>query len=271
MNIALASRLQRYGPWAVVTGASDGIGRAFAVEAAAAGLNLVLVARRAAPLDALAADLQRRHGIVCRVLPADLGHPDAMQRLASETSELEVGLLVAAAGFGSAGPLLEQSPMHEADMVATNCTAVLQQCMHFGARMVRRRRGGVVLLSSVVAFHGTPWSANYAATKAYVQSLAEALRVEWRGQGVAVIACAPGPVASGFSERAGMTMGATVQPELVARQTFAALGAQGTVRPGALSKLLGWSLATAPRALRVGIMGRIMKGMARGRVGTARE
>lgn len=262
MNGAPASRLQRFGPWAVVTGASDGIGRAFAAEAAAAGLNLVLVARRAAPLDALAVDLQRSHGIRCLVVPLDLGRPDAMPRLAAATADLDVGLLVAAAGFGSAGPLLAQDPREEADMVAVNCTAVLAQCLHFGARMLQRRRGGVVLLSSVVAFHGTPWSTNYAATKAYVQSLAEGLRVEWAQQGVEVVACAPGPVASGFAQRAGMTMGQTVPPEVVARQTLAALGRQGTVRPGALSKLLGWSLATAPRALRVAIMGRIMQGMA---------
>lgn len=262
MSSASASRLQRFGPWAVVTGASDGIGRAFAVEAAAAGLNLVLVARRAAPLEALAADLQRRHGVRCLVVLLDLGRPDAMPRLAAATVDLEVGLLVAAAGFGSAGPLLEQRPHDETGMVAVNCTAVLEQCLHFGTRMVQRRGGGVVLLSSVVAFHGTPWSANYAATKAYVQSLAEGLRVEWAQQGVEVVACAPGPVASGFAQRAGMTMGTTVAPEVVARRTLAALGRRGTVRPGALSKLLGWSLAAAPRPLRVAIMGRIMQGMA---------
>lgn len=262
MKAEVAWTQARLGPWGVITGASDGIGRAFAVEAAAAGLNLVLVARRAAPLEALAAELQRRHGIGCRTAPLDLGRPDAMARLAATSADVDVGLLVAAAGFGSAGPLLGQSPADAADMVAVNCTAVLAQCMHFGARMVQRRRGGVVLLSSVVAFHGTPWSANYAATKAYVQSLAEALRVEWRGHGVDVIACAPGPVGSAFAQRAGMTMGRTVPPQVVARQTLAALGRQGTVRPGALSKLLGWSLATAPRPLRVGIMGRIMRGMA---------
>jgi uncharacterized protein len=81
-------------------------------------------------------------------------------------------------------------------------------------------------------------------------------------QGVEVLACAPGPVASGFAQRAGMAMGQTVAPVVVARQALAALGRQGTVRPGALSKLLGWSLATAPRALRVAIMGHIMQGMA---------
>ncbi|MBT9486792.1 MAG: SDR family NAD(P)-dependent oxidoreductase [Rubrivivax sp.] len=261
MSSTSGSLLQRFGPWALVTGASDGIGLAFAAELAAAGLNLVLVARRAAPLEELATDLERRHGIRCQVMPLDLASPDAMQTLATATAGLEVGLLVAAAGFGSAGPLIAQQPENETDMVAVNCTAVLAQCLHFGARMAQRQGGGVVLLSSVVAFQGTPWSANYAATKAYVQSLAEGLRREWAPQGVEVIACAPGPVASGFARRAGMTMAQTVAPAVVARQTLAALGRRGTVRPGALSKLLGWGLAMAPRVLRVAIMGRVMQGM----------
>jgi uncharacterized protein len=118
-----------------------------------------------------------------------------------------------------------------------------------------------VLMSSLLAFHGTPLSANYAATKAYVQSLAEGLRAEWSAHGVDVIASAPGPIDTGFAKRADMRMAQTLPAAVVARQTLAALGRRGTVRPGWLSKLLGWSLATAPRALRVTIMGRIMGGM----------
>lgn len=262
---------QRFGPWAVVTGASDGIGRAFAVELAAAGLKLVLVARRQAVLDALADELRRRHGVSCQTLALDLALPDAMPRLAAATDALDVGLLVAAAGFGSAGPLLAQPARDETDMLDVNCRAVLAQCLHFGPRLVQRRRGGIVLLSSLVAFHGTPWSANYAATKAYVQSLAEGLRVEWLGQGVEVLACAPGPVATGFAGRARMTLGRSSTPEVVARQTLAALGRRGTVRPGALSKLLGWGLGMAPRAWRVALMGRIMQGMAAPPVPAARQ
>jgi short-subunit dehydrogenase len=118
-------------------------------------------------------------------------------------------------------------------------------------------------MSSVLAFQGTPMSANYAATKAYVQSLAEGLGQELKSSGVDVLASAPGPVATGFATRAGIQMALAAAPDRVARATLAALGRQTTVRPGGLSKLLGWSLATAPRALRVMIMGRIMRGMVR--------
>lgn len=251
----------RYGPWAVVTGASDGIGRAFARELAAAGMHLVLLARRAHELETLARELSVQYQIECRVLAADLADRNTMDQLQDCTRELDVGLLVACAGFGSAGPLLDQDPAMEAVMVDVNCRAVLQQCWYFGQRFAARGRGGVVLMSSLVAFHGTPWSANYAATKAYVQSLAEALAHEWKSQRIDVIACAPGPVATGFERRARMRMASAERPQVIAERTLAMLGRRHTVRPGALAKLLGWSLATAPRRWRVAIMGRIMRGM----------
>lgn len=253
--------VERYGPWAVVTGASDGIGRAFAQQLAAKGLNLVLVARGAERLAALAQQLQAQHGIECRVLPADLSDLKATTRMVESTQDLDVGLLIAAAGFGSGGAFLSARVDVETEMVELNCTSVLLQCWHYGQRFSRRGRGGVVLLSSLLAFHGAPWAANYAATKAYVQSLAEGLRSEWAAHGVDVIACAPGPIATGFQARANMRMAHALAPDIVARQTLIALGRRGTIRPGWLSKLLGWSLATAPRALRVGIMSRIMGGM----------
>lgn len=261
----LGERLRGYGPWAVVTGASDGIGRAAAAELAAHGVHVVLVARRQERLDALADELARRHGIRTRVLALDLGRPAALQPLQQATSDLDVGLLVAAAGYGITGPLAGSDLAQELDQLQVNAGAVLSQCWHFGRVFAARRRGGIILMSSVVAFQGTPMSANYAATKAYVQSLAEGLRHELKPCGVDVLASAPGPVATGFASRARMRMSQAEAPGVVARETLAALGRQGTVRPGGLAKLLGWSLATAPRALRVAIMGRIMSGMAEAR------
>jgi uncharacterized protein len=252
---------ETFGPWAVVTGASDGIGRAFAHELASAGLHLVLVARRASMLSELAAELTARSQVMCRVVAADLSLPEHVHALHASTADLDVGLLVAAAGYGSSGPMLQQDEQRERDQLSVNCAAVLAQTMHYGQRFAARGRGGVILLSSIVAFHGTPWSANYAATKAYVQSLAEALRVEWAPLGVRVLSCAPGPVATGFAARAGLHLDRALSAATVARATLRALPRGGTVRPGWLSKLLGWSLATAPRALRVRIMGHIMHGM----------
>ncbi len=252
---------ERYGPWAIVTGASDGIGQACAHALAARGLHLVLVGRREDKLRTLARQLTHHQGVHTQVVVADLATDTGLQALLDDTATLDVGLLVAAAGYGSAGAFLDQRLDTELDMLTLNCRSVLAQCWHLGQRFKARGRGGMVLFGSLLGFHGTPGSANYAATKAYVQSLAEALRVEWHAHGIDVLACAPGPVHTGFAERAGMRMGLAARPDEVAQATLAALGRTGTVRPGVLSKLLGWSLGTAPRALRVRLMGQIMQGM----------
>lgn len=261
MSAAESRIAQKYGPWALVTGASDGIGRAFARHLAAEGLNLVLVARREKALAALAIELQKAHGVQCRVLTADLSDLEAVHRVADATSDLDVGLLVAAAGFGTSGLFLDANLGTETEMVDLNCTSVAALAWHIGPRLVKRGRGGVVFLSSLLAFHGTAHAANYAATKAYVQTLAEGLQVEWSAQGVDVIASAPGPISSGFAARANMQMAKALPAEVVARVTMQALGRKTTVRPGWLSKLLGWSLAMLPRWGQVMVMTQVMKGM----------
>lgn len=252
---------ESYGEWAVITGASDGIGREFARELAARGLNVLLVARRGGLLDALAAALHAAHGVQCRTLVADLATPSGRQGVFDASADLDVGLLVAAAGYGTSGPLIASAIVDEENMLSVNCSAVLGQCAHFGRRFASRGRGGLVLMSSLLAFQGTPRAANYAATKAYIQTLAEGLRKELAPSGVSVVASAPGPIASGFAARADMRMSNVPGPRVVATQTLAALGRRVTIRPGGLSKLLGWSLAPLPRALRVTIMGRVMAAM----------
>lgn len=252
---------ERYGRWAVVTGASDGIGREFARRLSAAGLDVVLVARRGDVLGQLARALEAEHGVRTMAVACDLGTQDGVRELLARTDELDVGLLVAAAGFGTAGPFIEGDLEAELAMIDVNCRAVAALAHHYGALFAKRRRGGIVLLSSLVAFQGVPRAANYAATKAYVQSLAEGIGRELRPFGVDVVACAPGPVASGFGARARMKMGLALGPEAIAQTTLDALSRGGTVRPGWLSKLLEWSLALLPRWGRVRMMGLVMGGM----------
>ncbi len=251
----------RYGPWAIVTGASEGIGEAMARDLAQRGLNLVLVARREDRMRALASQLESAWGVQTRVVVSDLATPQGNVPLVAATEDLDIGLLVAAAGFGGAGDFLRRPVADEIDMLHLNCRSVLEQVWHVGQHLRGRGRGGVILFSSLLGFHGAPWSANYAATKGYIQSLAEGLRVEWRATGVDVLACAPGPVHTGFAQRARMRMSQATTPELVAQVTLQALGRRAVVRPGWLSKLLAWSLATAPRTWRVEIMGKVMQGM----------
>lgn len=261
------------GPWAVITGASSGIGRAFAIEAARRGLSVVLNARRGDVLEELAADIEREFHVETRVVPLDMSERDAVARLDEATSNLDVGLLIASAGFGSSGPFLTSDIEAEAEMVDVNCRALMMLAHRFGPRLTARASSGMVLMSSLVAFQGAPFAGNYAATKAYVQSLAEAIAHETRGTGLRVVACAPGPVRSGFASRAGMTMDAASTPESVARGTMARLSRGGTARPDGLSKFLAWSLATLPRWGRVRVMAKIMGGMsgASGKAATNKE
>lgn len=248
---------QRYGPWAVVTGASSGIGREVAFQLAGAGLSLVLVARRESEL----AELARKLPVDTLVIPLDLAAPGAPASLLARTAALPVGLLVNGAGFGSGGAFLDTDPAAESQMVDVNCRAVLELTHGFARRFAAQNRGGIVLFSSIVATQGVPRSANYAATKAYVHSLAEALAEELAPHGVDVLASAPGPTESGFARRAGMTMANAESPVRVAQETLAALGRRRRVVPGGLAKLLTASLAVTPRFLRVQIMKQVMKSM----------
>jgi len=251
----------RYGTWAVVTGASDGIGRDFAVRLAEAGFHLVLVARRRVLLDALAREVLEAHGVQSVVCAADLSDAKSVDELIAKTRELDVGLLVASAGFGTSGPFVQSSLAEELGMIDVNCRAVAALSHVYAQRFVARGRGGLVLMSSLVAFQGVPRAANYAATKAYVQSLAEALLLELSPAGVDVVASAPGPIRSGFGARASMTMGLAQTPRDVAAATLHALGRRGTVRPGWLSKFLEAALMFMPRWGRVRMMGVVMGGM----------
>jgi short-subunit dehydrogenase len=255
------SFLTRYGPRALVTGASDGIGRSFAVALARRGLDLVLVARRREKLESLARTLTQEHAVQCQVVGADLATAEGLAAVLEATSDLDMGLAVCAAGFGTTGPFLDGDLDNELDMLQLNCGATTALSWHFGKQIAAREKGGLILMSSIVAFQGAPRSAHYAATKAYVQTLAEGLSLEWRDRGIDVLAVAPGPVNTGFARRARLNMGKAESPDVVAEQSLKALGRGGTVRPGVLSKVLGYSLAMAPRWARTAIMGMIMQGM----------
>ncbi len=251
----------RFGPWAVVTGGSSGIGLAIARRLASDGIHLVLVARDGAALETAAADMRRECGIEARSIALDLAKPESIGALLDGTAALDIGLFVAAAGYGTSGLFIDSSIDEELAMLYVNCRAVTALTHGYARRFAARGRGGIVLMSSIVAFQGTPYAAHYSATKAYVQTLADGLHVELAPRGVSVLASAPGPTNSGFAARAGMRMGAALTPDDVARGTLAALGNRSTVLPGMLSKVLTWSLSPLPRWARVRIMGTVMRGM----------
>jgi uncharacterized protein len=135
----------RYGPWAVVTGASSGIGRELALRLAEAGLNLVLVARSQAVLEQMAQDWRDRYGIEVRLVVQDLAVESSLETLAVQTQDLAVGLLVAAAGFGTSGAFLNSRLEQEIEMLNVNCLSLLGLTWHFSQRFAQQRRGGIIL------------------------------------------------------------------------------------------------------------------------------
>ncbi|MBI1188944.1 MAG: SDR family NAD(P)-dependent oxidoreductase [Alphaproteobacteria bacterium] len=252
---------EKYGPAALVTGASDGIGAAFAEELARQGFDLVLAARRGDRLETMAADMRARFGVDAAVIACDLATPDGVRALIDATRQRDIGLLVAAAGYGTSGDLIDADIATELDMLAVNCGAALALTHAFAQRFAARGGGAIVLMGSLLGFQGVARAAHYAATKAYVQALAEGIRPELRRRGVDVIAAAPGPVASGFAARARMRMAGAARPSVVPRATLKALGRKTTVRPGFLSNLLEFSMIGLPRRGRSFILGRVMASM----------
>ena len=264
MNTGARKSALRYGPLALVTGASDGIGEAFVRELARQGYGVILVARRQDRLETLANEMGSRHGVETHVIAADLGKSEDVGRVIEHCAALDVGLFVAAAGFGTSGEFVDQPAGPELDMIDVNCRAVVAMTHALARRFIDRGGGGIVLFGSLVGFQGVPRAANYAATKGFIQSFVEGLRPELKQFGVDVISVAPGPVASGFAARANMVMGAAAKPSSLPKEALAALGRKTTVRPGFLAKALESLFFGVPRWGRTLIMTQVMKSMARG-------
>jgi uncharacterized protein len=232
------------GRWALVTGASAGIGEVFAHRLAARGMHLVLAARREERLRALARDLSRAHGVEAVALPADLGDPDGARRLwGAATEGRPLDLLVNNAGFGSMGRFDGLPRDRQTEMVAVNCTAALE-LMHLAIGEMRRRgEGAVVNVASVAGFFPIPTQATYGATKAFLLSLSEAVREEIRGTGVRIVSLCPGPVHTEFQEVAGTRLRpgspGVVPPETVVEAALRSVErGGGRVIPGRVNRLM---------------------------------
>ncbi|MDH2427229.1 SDR family NAD(P)-dependent oxidoreductase [Sphaerisporangium sp. TRM90804] len=213
---------------ALVTGASSGIGEAFCRELAARGHHLVVVARRAAPLDTLAGELRSRHGVQVETIAADLTSPEGLRAVELRLSDpgRPVDLLVNSAGLvGRIGPLPHQEEGAHERLIDLNIAATVRLTRAAVTGMVPRRRGGVVNLSSASAFAPAPGGAAYVASKAFVVSFSQSVHGEVKWLGVSVTALCPGSVATAGSRSKGGRFGRVIAPEAVARQGLAAVAA----------------------------------------------
>jgi short-subunit dehydrogenase len=221
---------EKYGPWAVIAGGSDGTGEAYARELAAAGVNVMLVSRRGEVLDALAKDLQAKHGIETRTLVQDLMEPDAADNILKASEDLDVGLYISNAGVDGTGAKFFDQPLDRwLRMMNMNVRTVTTAVYAFGNRLRKRGRGGILLMSSSSGLGGTPYLSMYSATKSFELVLAEALWGELQDSGVDIVVVIAPAMATPFFQKniagEGFKLGGLIfSPEEVAQKALAQLG-----------------------------------------------
>lgn len=262
----MAAFAERYGPWALVTGASSGIGAAFARAIAARGLGVVLLARRHDALARLGAELRERHGVDARPVACDLADAGFLDVLRPAIAGLDIGLLVNNAGFCNTGLLIENPLAAELALLDVNCRAPLVLAHELGGSMRARGRGGIVFVASTVGLSPTPTWANYAASKAYDLFLGEAMYEEMRPFGVDVLAVCPGATRTGFQEvarldidRAPFSQVMVRGPDAVADRALACLGRTPSTIVGWDNALTALLLRLAPRRLVAKAMGAFIR------------
>ncbi len=252
-----------YGRYAVVTGASSGIGEQFARHLSAVGVNVVLVARRKDRLEVLADELSRAHGTDNIVFALDLLADGAVDELARGVADLDVGIVVANAGISSAGPLVNNSLATELDVLTLDAVVPLRMAHHFGREFARRGRGAIILVASSLEASATPYTANYGAVKAYVSSLGQALHYELKNQGVDVLVVSPGMTKTEGAQRSnGLDFQKISSPRMAPSQVVQAalrnLGKRARVIPGVTNNAADLLIKhVLPRSLSVTMFGRL--------------
>jgi short-subunit dehydrogenase len=240
---------------ALITGASGGIGGAFARQLAAMGKELVLVARNEEPLRALARELAGQYTIRAQAIPLDLAVPSAARRLFDETEHqgLSVDLLVNNAGFCRVGDFCRIPAEVQAGMIFLNVSALVELTWLYLPAMRRRQRGGIINLASTSAFQPVPYMSVYAASKAFVLHFSEGLAEEVRGDGVTVMALCPGATATDFWRKAGAweeRLGSMPSPDAVVAGALRAFECRKTVHTdGFWNRLVAFSTRLGPRRL----------------------
>lgn len=243
---------ERYGPWAVVAGASEGLGASFSRKLAARGLNLVLIARRTGPLEGLASELRSTYPVQVRVQSMDVGAPDVIDRFRGLTEELDVGLVIYNAAYSPIGAFIDVEVEDHLNAINVNVLGTLRVSHYFGRRLAARGKGGLIIMSSMSSFQGTAMVANYAATKAYDTILAEGLWYELGQRGVDVLGCIAGatltPSYVGSSDRRPKSgLNRPMAPDDVTEQALHDLGRRPSVVSGRRNR---WASLMLNRLLR---------------------
>ena len=252
---------KRFGPWALVTGASSGIGREFARQIAASGINVALVARREALLDEVGKAIAKDFKVQYRTVVADLSQAGFLENLAKATDDLDIGLVVSNAGTGNPGEFLKIDREELESLLRLNTLAHLDIAHHFGQKLVSRGRGGLLLVGALGASNGLPYMANDGGAKAYVHSFGEGLHVELKPLGVHVTVLPPGPTQTPVIAKLGLSPDTMpMKPMKVEQCVFEGLKAleenRSMIIPGRLNRIMN---AVVPGSVARGMMASMLR------------
>jgi short-subunit dehydrogenase len=252
----------QYGPVALVTGASSGIGKSFADLLATQGFDLVLVARRVERLEQMAASYRQAQGINVKVCQIDLTHSTAAQQILDATASLDIGLIISNAGFSIKGEFDKCDAKEMADMLMVNCNTPMQLAHGFVPRLRKRGKGALVLTSSVEGLMGCPYSSAYSSSKALVKSLGEGLWGELTPEGIDVLTLCPGATDTEAMDRLGIDKSKLPNlqsPSEVARLTLENLKNGPTFIPSEHYRQSFEGLTSMPRRDALVMMAKSMK------------
>jgi len=259
----VARDFRKYGPWGLVTGASSGLGAEYSRQLADKGLNIVLVARREDRLKEIAAELESNHGVQTRVIASDLTADGECDRVARETQDLEIGLLVNNAGYGMFGYYHQLDSNRQVNMTVLNCVVPVLLTNVYLPRMLERGRGGLIFLASTAAYQACGSLGTYGATKAFNLMLGESLWKEYGKQGIDSLAVSPGFTKTEFTEvakakDAGMFRVATA--DAVVAASLRKLGNGPSFVHGLLNKFLNFTVRISSRRMVIAITHAMLKG-----------
>lgn len=258
--------LEKYGPWGLVTGASAGIGAAFAEELAEKGLNVVLLARGEERLLQVANRLESEYGVDVRTAPVDISSEDFMDAVHAVTDDIDVGILINNAGVAEKGPFLDNDLDGELRTLYVNNRAPITLAHAFGRKMRDRGRGGIIFVGSTIGFSPAPYFSNYSGSKSHLLYFGDGLGYELREQGVDVLTVSPGPTKTDMLVRmigdASMPGIPAMAPREVAVIGLDALGKKASVVPGVRNSFMAFMMSRLmPRRLSTSMLGKINRSL----------
>ena len=252
----------RYGKWALVTGASSGLGADFARQLAEKGMNVILVARRVHNMEEIAREIEESYGIKTLVIGQDLTEPAAVENIKDRVGEREIGILVNNAGYGLLGKFHENDSDYQKNMVTLNCYVPVALTGLFINQMVERGRGAVIFLASTAAYQGVPYFSVYSATKSFNLHLAESLWGEYKKLGIDVLALSPGFTATEFQSHAHIKRIRGPKPARspdVVKLALRKLNKRASVVHGVMNQIGAFMSRLLPRKTVISISAAVMK------------